>query len=166
MSVGYIGEIRIFGGNFAPVGWLFCDGSLVPITEYETLFQLIGTTYGGDGETNFALPDLRGRAPVHQGSGAIIGEAGGVEEVTLTLPQLPAHGHTPLASVAAATSGEPGAATWAAGATAAFATTAPDTDLAIGAVGPSGGSLPHENRSPSLGVNFIIATVGVFPSPD
>src|ERR671939_393722 len=96
MAQPYVGEIRMFGGNFAPAGWAFCDGSLLSISENETLFQLIGTTFGGDGESTFALPDLRGRLPLHQGSGFVVGETGGAEEITLTVQQMPAHGHSLL----------------------------------------------------------------------
>src|SRR5919202_6439989 len=108
MAQPYVGEIRMFAGNFAPAGWMFCEGQLLPISENETLFQLIGTTYGGDGESTFALPDLRGRIPVHQGSGFILAETGGVEQVTLTVNQMPAHGHSLLASAANATTANAG----------------------------------------------------------
>ena len=102
MAQPYVGEIRMFAGNFAPAGWMFCEGQLLPISENETLFQLIGTTYGGDGESTFALPDLRGRIPVHQGNGFIVGETGGAEEITLTVNQIAAHSHPllPTANVA------------------------------------------------------------------
>ncbi len=98
MAQPYVGEIRMFAGNFAPAGWMFCEGQLLPISEYETLFQLIGTTYGGDGESTFALPDLRGRLPIHQGNGFVLAETGGAEEITLTVNQIPAHSHPLLAS--------------------------------------------------------------------
>src|SRR6204780_2306289 len=98
MAQPYVGEIRMFGGNFAPNGWMFCEGQLLPISEFETLFNLIGTTYGGDGQSTFALPDLRGRLPVHFGNGFTLAETGGVETVTLTVPQIPAHSHPFLAS--------------------------------------------------------------------
>src|SRR5215468_2116906 len=98
MAQPYVGEIRMFAGNFAPAGWMFCEGQLLPISENETLFQLIGTTYGGDGESTFALPDLRGRIPVHQGNGFILAETGGVEEVTLSINQIPVHTHPLLAT--------------------------------------------------------------------
>src|SRR5881394_907961 len=98
MAQPYVGEIRMFGGNFAPAGWMFCEGQLLPISENETLFNLIGTTYGGDGQSTFALPDLRGRLPLHQGNGFILAETGGVETVTLTVAQIPAHSHAFLAS--------------------------------------------------------------------
>src|SRR6476469_7491621 len=98
MSDPYIGEIRMFGGNFAPAGWMFCDGQLLPISEYETLFNLVGTTYGGDGQETFALPDLRGRVPIHQGAGFILAETGGVETVTLTVSQIASHTHAMVAN--------------------------------------------------------------------
>src|SRR5258706_5552963 len=98
MAQPYVGEIRMFAGNFAPAGWMFCEGQLLPISEYETLFNLIGTTYGGDGQSTFALPDLRGRIPLHMGNGFILAETGGVETVTLTVSQIPAHNHAMLAT--------------------------------------------------------------------
>ena len=98
MAQPYVGEIRMFAGNFAPAGWMFCEGQLLPISEYETLFNLIGTTYGGDGQSTFALPDLRGRIPIHQGNGFILAETGGAEEITLTVNQIPAHSHPAIAS--------------------------------------------------------------------
>src|SRR3982751_46791 len=105
MAQPYVGEIRMFAGNFAPSGWMFCEGQLLPISENETLFQLIGTTYGGDGQSTFALPDLRGRLPIHQGNGFILAETGGAEEITLTVQQIPAHTHAFLgtSSLASAT---------------------------------------------------------------
>src|SRR5436305_12048518 len=103
MAQPYVGEIRMFAGNFAIAGWMFCEGQLLPISEYETLFNLIGTTYGGDGQSTFALPDLRGRVPIHQGSGFTLAETGGVEEVTLTVSQIPAHAHPLVASTNNAT---------------------------------------------------------------
>src|SRR6267142_4210466 len=108
MGQPFVGEIRMFGGNFAPAGWMFCEGQLLPISENETLFQLIGTTYGGDGQSTFALPDLRGRLPIHMGNGFILAEAGGAEEITLTVNQIPAHTHALLASVDAANTLNPG----------------------------------------------------------
>src|SRR5512134_879242 len=108
MAQPYVGEIRMFAGNFAPAGWMFCEGQLLPISENETLFQLIGTTYGGDGESTFALPDLRGRLPIHQGNGFILAETGGAEEITLTVNQIPAHSHPALASSNTATATAPG----------------------------------------------------------
>src|SRR5882762_1788020 len=114
MAQPYVGEIRMFAGNFPPNGWMFCDGQLLPISENETLFQLIGTTYGGDGQSTFALPDLRGRLPIHQGSGFILAETGGSEEITLTVNQLPAHSHAMLASTGPGTVNAPNGAVTAA----------------------------------------------------
>src|SRR5574338_956028 len=102
MAQPYVGEIRMFAGNFAPAGWAFCDGSILPISENETLFNLVGTTYGGDGQSTFALPDLRGRIPIHQGAGFVLAETGGAERVTLTQNQIPAHSHALVASADAA----------------------------------------------------------------
>src|SRR5438046_4519552 len=107
MAQPYVGEVRMFAGNFAPAGWMFCEGQLLPISEYETLFQLIGTTYGGDGQSTFALPGLRGRIPLHQGSGVTLAEAGGTEEVTLTTQQIPAHSHALLGTGNVATGNAP-----------------------------------------------------------
>src|SRR5256886_17216519 len=107
MSHPYITKIRMFGGNFAPAGWMFCEGQLLPISENTTLFQLIGTTYGGDGESTFALPDLRGRLPIHQGNGFILAETGRAEEITLTVQQIAAHTHALLATSAAANATDP-----------------------------------------------------------
>src|SRR4051794_11505884 len=107
MAQPYVGEIRMFAGNFAPAGWMFCEGQLLPISEYETLFNLIGTTYGGDGQSTFALPDLRGRIPLHFGNGFTLAETGGVETVTLTVSQIPAHSHPFLATSNIAASNNP-----------------------------------------------------------
>src|SRR6188508_651899 len=107
MAQPFVGEIRMFAGNFAPAGWMFCEGQLLPISENETLFQLIGTTYGGDGQSTFALPDMRGRLPIHQGNGFILAETGGAEEITLTVSQIPSHSHPLLTSADPATSPNP-----------------------------------------------------------
>lgn len=173
-SSPYIGEIAIFCGNFAPAGWAFCDGSLLLISEYDALFQLIGTTYGGDGEETFALPDLRGRAPMHAGSGAgltnrIIGETAGVEAVTLTVRQIPSHTHQPSVSTAPGTTASPQAAFPADGGNGSAQYT-PDTASLLKQpaqnLGVVGGSQPHENMQPYLVVNYIISLFGVFPSPN
>jgi len=164
MSNPYVGEIRLFGGNFAPAGWMFCEGQLLPISENETLFTLIGTTYGGDGQSTFALPDLRGRIPVHPGNGVIQGEAAGSETVTLTINQVPAHTHLPQASSAAGTSHSPTNGVWAAWGDQQYSTVAPATDMNAAALASSGGSQPHENMAPFLCLNFIISLFGVFPS--
>ena len=170
MAQPYVGEIRLFAGNFAPAGWMFCEGQLLPISENETLFQLIGTTYGGDGESTFALPDFRGRVPVHQGNGLILAETGGAESVTLTVNQIPAHSHPLIASTAASTlspagaflsvptSSQQGVLTYVSGQTPAVA-------LNPATVTPIGGSQPHDNFQPYLCVDFIISLFGIFPSP-
>lgn len=168
MAQPYVGEIRIFAGNFAPAGWMFCEGQLLPISENETLFQLIGTTYGGDGQSTFALPDLRGRIPIHQGNGFILAETGGAEEITLTVSQIPAHSHPALASTATASSADP-AGNVPARVTVAgvfpYGTDNPLTPLSPSAIGAVGGSQPHTNFQPYLCVNFIISLFGIFPSP-
>jgi microcystin-dependent protein len=162
----YVGEIRMFGGNFAPAGWLFCQGQLLPISENETLFQLIGTTYGGDGQSTFALPDLRGRVPIHQGNGFILAETGGAEEVTLTVQQIPAHTHP---FVGAAATGTATSATNNLPANSQnitpYINQSPDANMNPAVVSPTGGSQPHTNFQPYLCVDFIISLFGIFPSP-
>ena len=168
MAQPYVGEIRMFAGNFAPAGWMFCEGQLLPISENETLFQLIGTTYGGDGQSTFALPDLRGRLPIHQGNGFILAETGGAEEITLTVAADP-RAHATRCSPrnahrqrrrtrGAASSREPSAITL-------YQPGAPAAPLAPASVGAVGGSQPHTNFQPYLCVDFIISLFGIFPSP-
>jgi microcystin-dependent protein len=157
----------MFAGNFAPAGWMFCEGQLLPISENETLFQLIGTTYGGDGESTFALPDLRGRIPIHQGNGFVLAETGGAEEITLTVQQIPAHSHTLLGSSNAASSSDASGNVFARVTTAAvfaYGTDNPLTTLSPQAGAPLGGSQPHTNFAPYLCINFIISLFGIFPS--
>jgi microcystin-dependent protein len=174
MSDPFIGEIRLFAGNFAPFGWLFCDGSLLPISEYNVLFALIGTTYGGDGQSTFALPDLRGRVPVHIGGtqNYQVGERGGAETVTLTGAQIPLHNHamssvsapgtvsTPSASSRLADMGPTGTVT-----PAVYKAFDGTSQIALNAqsIGAAGGSQPHNNIQPTLAVSFIIAFFGIFP---
>jgi len=165
MSSPFIGEIRIFAGNFAPVGWAFCDGSLLAISQNDALFNLIGTTYGGDGQTNFALPNLIGRLPVHAGPGYALGQTGGVETVTLTGSQIPVHNHLPGAQSGGGTRVSPAANTWAAWPGGQYSTDAAHpVPMDPGALLPAGGSQPHTNFSPYLCVNFILSLFGVFPS--
>jgi len=166
MAQPYVGEIRMFAGNFAPAGWMFCEGQLLPISENETLFQLIGTTYGGDGQGTFALPDLRGRIPIHQGNGFILAETGGAEEVTLTVQQIPAHSHPLLASTNVATQSSP-ANNVVAQSTSAdlYIEDVPNVGLNAQSISPLGGSQPHQNFQPYLCVSFIISLFGIFPSP-
>lgn len=182
MSQPYVGEIRIFAGNFPPVGWMFCEGQILPIAENEVLFQLIGTTYGGDGESTFALPDLRGRVPIHMGNSFTIGETGGVEEVTLTVSQIPPHEHLMLGATAPAkvfvqalaartgTSSDPatGYPTMVPGLQQYAKTPSQNTFskpvMASIQTPTAGGSQPHSNMQPFLCVNFIISLFGVYPS--
>jgi microcystin-dependent protein len=165
MSTPYIGEIRIFAGNFAPVGWLLCQGQLLPISQYDVLFNLIGTTYGGDGQNTFALPNLASRIPYHQGSGYTLGQTGGVESVTLTTQQLPVHNHLAMANTTTADQALPTSNFWGAGSLVAYSSSAPTVTMLPSALLPAGGSQPHENMPPFLCLNFIIATEGIYPSP-
>ena len=170
MAQPYVGEIRMFAGNFNPNGWSFCDGQLLPIAENEVLFQLIGTMYGGDGEETFALPNLQSRIPMHFGTGPDgvtyqQAEAAGVESVTLTIQQIPAHTHASLgstdtATASVATNSVIGKST----AIDAFINATPDTALSNQAITPVGGSQPHDNMQPFLCVNYIISLFGLFPS--
>ena len=171
MAQPYVGEIRMFAGNFAPVGWQFCEGQLLPISENETLFQLIGTTYGGDGQETFALPNLQSRIPVHAGQGPGISqnyqlaETGGVESVTLTTQQIPVHTHALLGSGAGATTQTPGGNVAAVAAAQVYASANSPTQMSNQSVSPIGGSQPHENVQPYLCISFIISLFGVFPAP-
>jgi microcystin-dependent protein len=166
MAQPYVGEIRMFAGNFAPAGWMFCEGQLLPISENETLFQLIGTTYGGDGQSTFGLPDLRGRVPIHFGSGFTLAETGGAESITLTANQIPAHSHPMLASSDnASTPNAGGGALAQTPSYTPYVSAAPSTALAPASVGAVGGSQPHDNFQPYLCVDFIISLFGIFPSP-
>lgn len=173
MSDPYIGEIRMFAGTFAPVGWAICDGRQLSIANEQTLFALIGTTYGGDGVNTFNLPDLRGRSPISQGQGPgpgpnnyTLGTIGGLESVTLTVQQLPSHTHS-MAAGTVGTSSTPQNA-YIGSATAAkdfrFASGAGTDTLSPSTLQPNGGNMPHENRSPYLAIQFIICLSGIFPS--
>jgi microcystin-dependent protein len=163
MSQPFVGEVRMFGGNFAPSGWALCQGQLQSISQNEVLYTLLGTTYGGDGVNTFGLPDLRGRIPMHQGSGFVIGQLSGSETVTLTTQQIPSHQHAPFANTAAAGT-DPTNSVPAGGGPAWFAPGAPAMPMAANMLGTSGGSQPHENMMPYLAVNFIICLEGIFPS--
>jgi len=165
MAQPYVGEIRMFAGNFAPAGWMFCGGQFLSISENETLFNLIGTTYGGDGESTFQLPNLQSRVPIHQGNGFILAETGGVEDVTLTVQQIPLHTHAFVASTAGATSTSPANQVIAqSGQRAVYTEDVTTTNLASTAISPVGGSQPHTNFQPYLCINFIISLFGIFPS--
>jgi microcystin-dependent protein len=166
MSNPYLGEIRLFASNFAPDGWALCNGQLLPISQNTALFSVIGTTYGGDGQTTFALPDFQDRVPIHQGEGLglspyVIGQSGGAATVTLTTAQLPTHVHPIGASSATATTGTP-----AGGALAIASAELYGVASNMGAMGSQlvGGGQPHDNVQPFLGVNFIIALQGIYPS--
>ena len=166
MAQPYVGEIRLFAGNFAPVGWMFCDGQLLPISENETLFQLIGTTYGGDGQSTFALPDLRSRVPIHQGNGFILAETGGAESITLTAQQIPVHAHALVASADPANSPNPAGHVLAETiSTTPYFAGPPAVPLAPQSILPAGGSQPHDNMQPYQCINYIISLFGIFPSP-
>lgn len=166
MSEPYVGEIRMFAGNFAPLGWGFCDGSLVPIAEYETLFNLVGTTYGGDGQETFALPDLRGRIPIHFNNSYPLGAMGGVEQVTITSQTMPAHTHPMIANASVANS--PNVQNNYLGMSSqvnAFYGDPVNITMNPGSLQPAGNTQPHENMMPFLCVNFIISFYGIYPSP-
>jgi microcystin-dependent protein len=168
MGQPYVGEIRMFGGNFAPAGWMFCEGQLLPISENETLFNLIGTTYGGDGQETFALPDLRGRLPLHpgtnQGTTFILAETGGAEEITLSTNQIAAHSHSWLASDAAASSLTPNGNLPGEATKRFYVAPSSVTPMAPTAMSATGGSQPHTNFQPYLCISFIISLYGVFPT--
>jgi microcystin-dependent protein len=170
MPEPFIGEIRMFAGNFAPAGWAFCNGQLVPISENDALFILIGTTYGGDGQETFALPNLQSRIPIHQGQGGgttnhILGETGGTESVTLTVQQIPSHTHPASCSSGGGTpSSDPNNATWAKGDVNMYSPGAGAGFIGGGlASAPAGGSQPHDNMVPYLCINYIISLFGIFP---
>jgi microcystin-dependent protein len=165
MAQPYVGEVRMFAGNFAPAGWMFCEGQLLPISEYETLFNLIGTTYGGDGQSTFALPDLRGRVPIHFGNGFTLAETGGAETITLTVAQIPAHSHPLLASSSPGTSNTPvGNLTAESPSINTYIQDVTNSNMSPSAVTSVGGSQPHNNFQPYLCVDFIISLFGIFPS--
>jgi microcystin-dependent protein len=172
VSSPYIGEIRMFGGFFNPSGWAFCDGATMPISENDALFNLIGTTYGGDGQETFGLPNLNGRVPIHMGTNPQtgttyqIGEAAGVESVTLTTQQIPSHTHPLQASADPATVPNPQNNVLSGTATATpYFNITPATALNQAAITPTGGSQPHENMQPYLVITYIISLFGIYPSP-
>ena len=170
MGTPYVGEIRMFGGNFAPAGWAFCSGQLMPIAENDVLFNLIGTTYGGDGQQTFALPNLQGRLPMHMGTGPglstrTIGEMGGVETVTLTTQQIPSHNHAPLAVSTNGNQTTPQSGVWAGTSDSRYSTSAPSLAMNPALIGAAGGSQPHDNMMPYLAISFIISLYGVYPTP-
>jgi microcystin-dependent protein len=172
MAQPYVGEIRVIAFNFAPAGWMMCDGSTLPISEYETLFNLIGTTYGGDGQSTFALPNLQSRVPIHWGTNPstgttyVLAEAGGVETVTLNTQQMPAHNHALLATTAVGTQANPGGNILAnSQGPQPYIQENPDGSLNAQTLATFGGSQPHENLQPYLVLNYIISLFGIYPSP-
>lgn len=155
----------MFAGNFAPVGWAFCDGATIPVSENDVLFQLIGTTFGGDGENTFALPDLRGRVPVHWGASITLGETGGAEEVTLTTSSIPAHTHTFLATNNGGNQpAPPGFLPAANNVVKLYTSLPPNTALTSRSITSAGGNQPHTNIQPYLAINFILSLYGIYPS--
>ena len=170
MSEPYVGEIRMFAGNFAPQGWALCDGNLLAVSGNDALFSLLGTTYGGDGRTTFGLPDLRGRLPMHHGSGPglstrNLGTKLGSEDTTLTAANLPSHGHTQRATDEAADTKNPSGALFATlGTELLYRTDGTDTQFSDATGSNTGGGQSHDNVMPFLCVNFIIALVGIYPS--
>jgi microcystin-dependent protein len=170
MGEPFVGEIRIFGGNFAPAGWAFCDGQTLPISENDTLFNLIGTTYGGDGQETFNLPNLQSRVPIHAGTGSsgttyTLSEMAGTEQETLTTQQIPIHSHALIGSTANGTEAAPAGSLLATSTTLQpYAQVSPsDASFNASSITPVGGSQPHENVQPFLCVNFILSLFGVFP---
>lgn len=167
MAQPFVGEIRMFAGNFAPAGWMFCDGQLLQISDNQTLFTRIGTTYGGDGQSTFALPDLRSRVPIHMGQGPglsayLLGESTGVEEVTLTVQQIPVHSHQALChSGGSNNTTNPQNAVWNISDVIQYTSLAPNGSMHFSALTPVGGSQPHANMMPFLGINYIISLLGI-----
>jgi microcystin-dependent protein len=173
MSQPYVGEIRMFGGSFKPAGWAFCNGQPLPISENDVLFQLIGTTYGGDGQETFNLPNLSGRIPLHQGTNPstgtnyIPGQTGGVETVTLTTQQIPVHNHAVVVSKDQGTQSNPSGNTSAANTSVLIYRPGAGTQtFDPSTLAPAGGNQPHENMQPYLAVTFIISLFGIYPSPN
>jgi len=162
MGSPYLAEIRIFSFNFPPKGWAMCNGQLMQINQNQALFSLLGTTYGGNGISTFALPNLQGRMPVHVGNGITLGQSAGEASHTLTLPEMPMHTHVPVGSSTPANLGDPTGNLWAAGSSAYSPT--PNTNMNPASVLPAGGSQPHQNMSPCLTLTFCIALQGIFPS--
>jgi microcystin-dependent protein len=169
MSQPYVGEIRMFAGNFAPAGWNFCDGTLLAISQYDALFNLIGTTYGGNGQSTFGVPDLRGRIPIHQGNSGqgtfVLGANGGTETVTLNATQIPSHTHPFMATANNGNNNNPSNQALGAQPTIAlYIPAAGSVSLAPSAISSTGGSQPHNNFQPYLCINFIISLFGVYPN--
>ncbi len=163
MSEPFLGEIKIISWNFPPKGWTFCNGQLLPINQNQALFSILGTTYGGDGRVNFGLPNLQGRTPMHVGDGIVLGELGGETSHTLNISELPAHNHVPVGNTVAATLDSTGNL-WGSVGAGLYDGAAPNSAMNPASIGAVGGNQPHENMSPYLVLNFIIALQGIFPS--
>lgn len=166
MAEPFLGEIRLMSYNFPPKGWAFCNGQLLPINQNQGLFSLLGTTFGGDGRVNFALPDLRERTPIHSGSGHTLGERGGEQTHTLSISEIPTHTHSLQASSQQGNAAVPTGAVLASPLNQAYGQPAATTTLAAGSVANAGGNQAHENRQPFLALSFCIALQGIFPSPN
>jgi len=164
MSEPFLGEIKIISWNFPPKGWTFCNGQLLPINQNQALFPILGTTYGGDGRVTFGLPNLQGRVPVHVGDGIALGELGGETAHTVNISELPAHNHVPVGNNTAPTLPNPTSNLWAQNANSGYSSTNPNNAMNPACILPTGGSQPHENMSPYLVLNFVIALQGIFPS--
>lgn len=164
MAAPYLSEIRIFSFSFAPKGWAMCNGQTLPINQNQALFSLLGTTYGGNGTTNFNLPNLQARTPIHFAQTYPLGTSAGEQSHTLTISELPQHNHVPIGCSTTANTGDPTAGVWATAASSNFTTAAPNNSMSQSAIGNGGGSLPHNNMPPYLVLNFCIATVGIYPS--
>ena len=166
MAEPFLSELRIMAFNYAPKGWAEANGQLLPINQNQALFSLLGTTYGGNGQTNFALPNFRGRVPHHEGAGHVLGEAGGSDSVTVNISQLPTHNHFVNASNVVADAIDPTGSVWGNSGKTNYTNDAPNNVMAPNAFSNAGGSQPHENRMPFLVLNICIALIGIFPSPN
>lgn len=162
MSEPFLGEIKIISWNFPPKGWAFCNGTLLPINQNQALFSILGTTYGGDGRQTFGLPNLQGRSPMHVGNGIVLGEMGGETTHTLNISEIPAHTHVPVGAGVAPSLPSPAGNLWSQIQT--YYNSTPNTSMNPACITPVGGNQPHENMSPYLVLNFVIALQGIFPS--
>lgn len=165
MSEPFLGEVKLISWNFAPRGWAFCNGQLLPINQNQALFSILGTTYGGDGRVTFGLPNLQGRSPMHVGNGIVLGEMGGESSHTLNISEIPAHNHVPVGSSTVGSQPSAAGHLWGSASASPYSPTV-TAAMNPAAVLPVGGNQPHENMSPYLVVNFIIALQGIFPSPN
>ena len=164
MSQPFLSEIKIVSFNFPPKGWAFCNGQIIAISQNQALFALLGTTYGGNGQTTFALPNMQGQMPIHFGAGFSLGQTGGEQNHTLTLSEIPSHTHQAAGTNAVPTSGSPSNNLWCQDPANAYSDQAPNATMAPGSIGINNGGQPHDNMSPYLVLNFVIALSGIFPS--